>query len=105
MNVDEIKRQATRAARKGDIAKLDELEIAYMKAAGIPLTKEDPTYDEGCAVIPAQPVRLFRGAGPNGETRVQWVRFDGVHVMSDIEGHLVDCDDEQPALFSLAEAA
>ena len=104
MTIDEIKRQAARAARRGDVAALDNLEIAYMKRA-VPLTVEDPKYDGERAVILAQPVRLFRGAGPNGETRVQWMRADGVLVMSDIEVHQVDAPDNLPVLFPLEEAA
>ncbi|MCY0854289.1 hypothetical protein [Cupriavidus sp. D39] len=103
MNIDDIKRQAAKAARRGDVAKMDQLEIAFMKEA-VPLTKAGvDEYDR--ERISAQPVRLFRGAGPNGETRIQWVRYDGVHVMSDINGHLIDGDPEQPTLFPLAEAA
>lgn len=104
MNIAEIKRLAARAARRGDVAALDKLEIAYMKQA-VPLTVEAPQYDGERAVILAQPIRLFRGAGPNGETRVQWMRADGVLVMSDIEGRLLDAPDDMPALFPLDEAA
>ncbi len=104
MTIEEIKRKAARAARRGDVAELDALEIAYMKKA-VPLTVEDPKYDGERAVILAQPVRLFRGAGPNGETRVQWLRADGALAMSDIEGHLVGSADDLPTLFPLAEAA
>ena len=103
MNIDDIKRQAAKAARRGDVAKMDQLEIAFMKEA-VPLTKAGvDEYDR--ERISAQPVRLFRGAGPNGETRIQWVRYDGVHVMSDINGHLIEGQADQPTLFPLAEAA
>ncbi|MCA3185986.1 hypothetical protein [Cupriavidus sp.] len=44
-------------------------------------------------------------AGPNGETRVRWVRFDGVIVHSDINGHQVDQLDGTATLFPLDEAA
>ncbi|MGO4304231.1 hypothetical protein [Cupriavidus sp. RAF12] len=104
MTIEEIKRAATRAAKRGDVAKLDELEIAYIKLA-VPLTVEAPAFDGDRAVVPASPVRLFRGAGPNGETRVQWLRADGVFVVSDINGHLVGEHDGTLTLFPLAEAA
>ncbi len=103
MNIDEIKRQAAKAARKGDVAKMDQLEIAYMKEAVFLVRTGEDELDR--VRIPAQPVRLFRGAGPNGETRVQWVRYDGVHVMSDINGHLIEGESDDPTLFPLAEAA
>ncbi|MDR3381773.1 hypothetical protein [Cupriavidus basilensis] len=103
MRIEEIKRQAKRAAMRGDVAKMDHLEIAYMKEA-VYLTKAGE--DEWDRVrIPAQPVRLFRGAGPNGETRIQWVRFDGVHVMSDIDGNLVESAVDEATLFPLEAAA
>ena len=104
MTIDEIKRQAARAARRGDVAALDKLEIAYIKQA-VPLTVADPNGGGERAVILASPMRLFRGAGPNGETRVQWMRADGVLAISDIEGHLVDAPDDLPVLFPLEEAA
>ncbi|MDF3837107.1 hypothetical protein P3W85_29750 [Cupriavidus basilensis] len=103
MNIEEIKRQAKRAVRRGDVAKMDQLEIAYMKEA-VPLTKAGDDEWDRVRVV-AQPVRLFRGAGPNNETRVQWVRFDGVHVMSDINGYLLDDEPCQPTLLPMAEAA
>lgn len=103
MQIEEIKRLAKRAAMRGDVAKMDQLEVAYMKEA-VYLTKAGE--DEWDRVrIPAQPVRLFRGAGPEGETRIQWVRFDGVHVMSDIEGNLVENEADEPTLFPLEAAA
>jgi hypothetical protein len=102
MTIDEIKRQAVRAARRGDLAKMDALEIAYMKLA-VPLIEARD--DDEDMRIAAQPVRLFRGAGPVGETRVQWVTTDGRHVLSDINGLLIPQPAEQTALFSLPEAA
>jgi len=104
MTIDEIKRLAARAARRSDVAKMDELEIAYMKQA-VPLTVADPKWDGERAVILAHPIRLFRGAGPNGETRVMWMRADGAMVMSDIEGQLVGEPDNVPTLFPLEDAA
>lgn len=103
MHIEEIKRLAKRAAMRGDVAKMDQLEIAFMKEA-VYLTKAGvDEYDR--VRIPAQPVRLFRGAGPNGETRIQWVRYDGMHVMSDIDGNLVESEADEPTLFPLEAAA
>ena len=104
MTIDKLKQQAAKAARRGDVAKMDELELAYIKLA-VPLTVPDSNYDGDRAVILASPVRLFRGAGPNGETRIQWMRPDGVFEMSDINGHLIGEPDDIPTLFPLAEAA
>lgn len=104
MTIDELKRQAAKAARRGDVAKMDELELAYIKLA-VPLTVADANYDGDRAVILASPVRLFRGAGPNGETRIQWMRSDGIFEFSDINGHLIGEPEDVPTLFPLEMAA
>jgi hypothetical protein len=104
MTIDEIKRKAARAARKGDVQAMDNLELEYIKRA-IRLTVESQEDAGERAQIIASPTHLFRGAGPNGETRVRWVRFDGVIVHSDINGHQVDQLDDTPTLFPLEEAA
>lgn len=104
MTIDELKRQAAKAARRGDVVKMDELEVAYIKIA-VPLTVDSQEHDGDRAVILASPIRLFRGAGPNGETRIQWLRADGVFAMSDIEGHLIGEPDGVPTLFPLEMAA
>lgn len=104
MTIDEIKRKAARAARKGDVQAMDSLELEYLKRA-VPLTVENPECKDERAQIMASPTHLFRGAGPNGETRVRWVRFDGEIVHSDINGHQVEHLDDTPTLFPLAEAA
>lgn len=104
MTIDEIKRKAARAARKGDVKEMDRLELEYIKRA-VPLTVEDPECQEERSQIIAQPTHLIRGAGPNGETRVRWLRCDGVIVHSDINGHQVEAHDDVPTLFPLAEAA
>ncbi|HBO78691.1 MAG TPA: hypothetical protein DD502_11085, partial [Cupriavidus sp.] len=71
----------------------------------VPLSVASPDDPDERSQIIASPTHLFRGAGPNGETRVRWVRFDGVIVHSDINGHQVDQLDDMPTLFPLAEAA
>jgi len=104
MTIDEIKKKAARAARKGDVVEMDRLEIEYIKKA-VRLTVESQEDQGERAHVIASPTHLFRGAGPNGETRVRWVRFDGVIVHSDINGHQVDQLDDSPTLFPLEEAA
>lgn len=104
MTIDEIKRKAARAARRGDVQAMDNLELLYVKRA-VRLTVESQEDIGERAQVIASPTHLFRGAGPNGETRVRWVRFDGVIVHSDINGHQVDQLDDAPTLFPLEEAA
>lgn len=104
MTIDEIKRKAARAARKGDVQAMDALELEYIKRA-VRLTVDSQEDIGERAHVIASPTHLFRGAGPNGETRVRWVRFDGVIVHSDINGYQVEQLDDAPTLFPLAEAA
>lgn len=104
MTINEIKRKAARAARKGDVQEMDRLELEYIKRV-VPLTVASPDDPDERSRIMAQPTHLIRGAGPNGETRIRWMRCDATIVHSDINGHQVEEHDNVPTLFPLAEAA
>lgn len=82
------KKEASRAAKRGDVRAADAIEFDYITACVRLYTPTAERY------IEARAVRLCRGAGPHGETRVEWMTPGGQLVYSDIEGILEQEYDE-----------
>jgi hypothetical protein len=76
-------KRATRAAKRGDVRAADEIELEYIKA-NVPLYS--PRADD---VVPGSCTRLCRGAGPNGESRLEWLLPDGKTVYSDMDASVL----------------
>jgi hypothetical protein len=72
-------KNATRAAKRGDVREADKIELEYIKA-NVPLYSS-----RADDVVPAACNRLCRGAGPNGESRLEWLLPNGKIVYSDMD--------------------
>lgn len=88
MQARNYQKEATRAARRGDTAKLDEIELAYIQAHVV-LFDPDRQYEDDEGRIRAHAVRLVRGAGSDGRTLVQWAKTEGGFAWSELTGELV----------------
>ncbi|CAE6810900.1 hypothetical protein R69746_05613 [Paraburkholderia aspalathi] len=72
-------KRASRAAKRGDMRAADKIELDYVKA-NVPLYSR-----RADDVIPGECTRLCRGAGPNGESRLEWLLPNGKTVYSDMD--------------------
>ena len=72
-------KRASRAAKRGDVRECDRIELAYIRAN---VSLYSRRADE---VVPGVCERLCRGAGPNGETRLEWYLPNGKIVYSDMD--------------------
>lgn len=78
-----FQKRAGRAAKRGDMRAADKIELDYIKA-NVPLYS--PCADD---VVPGECTRLCRGAGPNGETRLEWLLPNGKTVYSDMDASVL----------------
>ncbi|MGN6589330.1 MAG: hypothetical protein ACTHKE_03460 [Sphingomicrobium sp.] len=76
-------KRAVRAAKRGDVRAADAIEFEYIKGH-VPLISKRA--DE---VIPATCSRICRGAGPNGETRIEWQLPTGAFIYSDMDANVL----------------
>ncbi|NMV37210.1 hypothetical protein [Ralstonia insidiosa] len=88
MQARDYQKEAMRAAKRGDTAKLDEIELAYVQAHVV-LFDPDRIYEDNEGLIRGHAVRVVRGAGTDGRTLVQWAKTDGGFVWSELNGELV----------------
>ena len=92
-------KQASKAARKGDIRAADAAELGYIRAYVKLYSVESEQY------IAAHCARLCRGAGPCGEMLAEWVLPNGESVYSDIDGMLMTEYEDQVQRFAQASPA
>ncbi|KVO11755.1 hypothetical protein [Burkholderia ubonensis] len=95
----EFHKRAARAARKGDIRAADAAELGYISAFVRLYSIESEQF------IRAFCARICRGAGPRGETRVEWALPNGECVYSDIDGMLLPEHEECVQQFAAASPA
>lgn len=88
MQARDYQKEAARAAKRGDTAKLDEIELAYIQAHVV-LFDPDRLYEDDEGRIRAHAVRVVRGAGGDGRTLVQWAKAEGGFAWSELTGELV----------------
>lgn len=79
-----FQKQAKRAPRKGDYRQADAIELEYIK-------RNVSLYSRRAdASVPAQCIRLMRGAGDRGQSLLEWALPDGTNVVSDMDAQLLD---------------
>ena len=94
----DYKKEARRAARRGDMRAADAVEFDYITAFVKLYSATAERY------IQARAIRLCRGAGPAGETRVEWMTPGSQRVYSDIEAILLpEYDEVGMTYFALTE--
>ena len=89
LNLQAASKFAFRAARRGDVRAADRIELDYIKAH-VPLfsRRADDT-------IPAECVRLCRGAGERGESLLEWQLPNGVTVYSDMDANVMQKHEDE----------
>lgn len=71
-------KRAMRAAKRGDVRAADAIELEYIKAnVRLYSVRADD-------VVPGECTRMCRGAGPAGETQLEWLLPNGVMAYSDM---------------------
>ncbi|MBB5543570.1 hypothetical protein [Paraburkholderia fungorum] len=82
-------KRAGRAAKRGDMRAADEIELDYIKG-NVPLYSR-----RADDVVPGVCTRMCRGAGPAGETLLEWLLPNGKTVYSDMDATvLAEYEDE-----------
>ncbi|MFM0306238.1 hypothetical protein P0D71_00390 [Paraburkholderia sp. RL17-383-BIF-A] len=76
-------KRAGRAAKRGDARAADAIELEYIKGNVSLFSRRADD------VVPGACTRLCRGAGPNGETRLEWLLPDGKTVYSDMDANVL----------------
>lgn len=84
VTLEAFRRSAGRAAKRGDMQKADEIELAYIKA-NVPLYSRRADQS-----VPADCTRMMRGAGSAGETLLEWALIGGGRAVSNMDGELLD---------------
>ncbi len=99
--LEDLRKKALRAAKRGDMQKADEIEFAYIKAN---VTLFSRIAERS---VPAQCTRMMRGAGPAGETLLEWVLVGGGRALSNMDGELLDESEREACnlLISLSMAS
>jgi hypothetical protein len=90
-------KRANKAAKRGDIRAVDEIEFEYIKRTFRLFSRRAD------AMVPAECIRLCRGAGPRGESRIEWALPSGERVYSDMDANVLPeyDDDACSALVSM----